>query len=148
MRQFVDNVAKEYHTYRQMGALDDEYVIKDTSNKENNSKKKPGNNSNNNNNHQQQNNGNQQSNNNNQNSSNTYNNNNDRNAAPRLPAHQQPLAQQFKKELQEANSEYAARSVLFKWLNSNGKTCCFHNHAELHNFLQCFVTERICNEVN
>ena len=130
LRQFIDNVAKVYHAELQMGALDNDYVIKDTTSKEKNPSNQNGRN-------------------NTQNQCNSNQNTRNNEEAPaRVPAHQQPAALKLKAELMNETTEYGKRAVISKWFHQNHASCCFHNHADTHNFLQCYVVERICNETN
>ena len=160
LREFIDRAIAEYHTEKRIGTLDREYLIlQDNSNSNNNNNNTSDqsnnqrNNNNGNTNNTRNNNNNRNSNNQNNNSSNNNNNNNNNNTNPPntsqiIPAHLSPAAQQFKSDLLANTSMYGSRSVLYKWMHANHLSCPFHNHTKTHNFLQCFVTSRICQETN
>ena len=63
-------------------------------------------------------------------------------------AHLQPNALEFKKQLLADRSEVGICSVLFKWYHYYHSMYCFHNGAKSHHFLQCYITDKICQETN
>ena len=138
LRYFIDKVNREYQTLKDLGALPNEYLIKENQqqqDKNNNKTKTPP-------------------------PSDTSKPTKDPlklqtdvptpppSGENRQPAHLQPNALEFKRQLLADQSEAGVRSVLFKWYNSYHSMCCFHNGAKSHNFLQCYVTDKICQECN
>lgn len=142
LREFIDKVNREYEAEKRLGSIDPAYLIKKNTHVDHNNSEK------NNNNKKALDETNNDRSNDNANNMRNANNTNDRENHARPSPHLQPLALEFKSQLESDRSIQGSRATMFKWHHDNSDKCCFHNNTNSHNILQCFVTDRICREIN